>query len=48
MASEKFHPLTVREYAQREGITLQTVYKRIWQGQVQAQKRYGRWLILVQ
>ena len=38
-------PLTVRQYATREGITLGTVYRRIWEGQVNATQLYGRWLI---
>ena len=38
-------PMTVREYAAREGITLGTVYRRIWEGQVNATQVYGRWLI---
>jgi hypothetical protein len=37
--------LTVREYATKEGITLGAVYKRIWQGQLNATQLYGRWLI---
>lgn len=45
MVSRKLKLLTVRQYAQREGITLQTAYRRIWQRQVPARRRYGRWLI---
>ncbi len=37
--------LTVREYAAREGITLGTAYRRIWEGQIKAEQFYGRWLI---
>jgi hypothetical protein len=37
--------LTVREYAAKEGITLGTAYRRIWEGQVKAEQFYGRWLI---
>ncbi len=37
--------LTVREYARQEGISLQTVYRRLWQGEIQAQQFLGRWLI---
>ncbi len=38
--------LTVREYAAREGITLGTAYRRIWEGSVKAEQFLGRWLIL--
>jgi hypothetical protein len=38
-------PLTVREYAMKEGVTLGTAYRRIWEGQVAARQVYGRWLI---
>jgi hypothetical protein len=37
--------LTVREYARQEGITIQTAYRRIWDGQVKAKQILGRWLI---
>jgi hypothetical protein len=37
--------LTVREYAAREGITLGTAYRRIWERQIKAEQFYGRWLI---
>ncbi len=37
--------MTVREYAAKEGITLGTAYRRIWEGQVKAEQLYGRWLI---
>lgn len=37
--------LTVREYARQEGITIQAVYHRIWDGRVIARQIYGRWLI---
>jgi hypothetical protein len=37
--------LTVREYAAKEGITLGTAYRRIWEGQITAEQFYGRWLI---
>lgn len=39
------HQLTVREYARQEGITIQTAYRRIWDGQVSATQYLGRWLI---
>jgi hypothetical protein len=37
--------LTPRQYAEREGITLQTTYQRIWQRKVEAQKVLDRWII---
>jgi hypothetical protein len=37
--------MTIREYARAEGITLGTAYRRVWQGQVEAEQVYGRWLI---
>ena len=37
--------LTVREYARQEGITIQTAYRRIWDGQVNARQILGRWLV---
>jgi hypothetical protein len=37
--------MTVREYAAKEGITIGTAYRRIWEGQVKAEQFYGRWLI---
>ncbi len=37
--------LTVREYAAKEGITLGTAYRRIWEGSVKAEQFLGRWLI---
>jgi len=46
MPNEKPEPLTVREYARQQRISLQTAYRRIWQGQVSAQQFYGRWLIM--
>ena len=45
LAKRKLMVLTVREYARRHGITIQTTYRRIWQGQIQARRMYGRWLI---
>lgn len=38
--------MTVREYALKEGITLGTAYRRIWEGSVKAEQLLGRWLIL--
>jgi hypothetical protein len=38
-------PLTLREYASRERITLGTAYRRIWEGKVHATQVFGRWLI---
>jgi hypothetical protein len=37
--------MTVREYAAKEGVTLGTAYRRIWEGQIKAEQFYGRWLI---
>lgn len=37
--------LTLSEYAREQGVTLQTCYRRVWQGQVRAEKVLGRWLI---
>ena len=37
--------LTVREYARQQGITIQTAYRRIWDGQVKATQILGRWLV---
>ncbi len=37
--------LTVREYARQEDITIQTAYRRIWDGKVSATQYLGRWLI---
>jgi len=45
LATRKSNTLTVREYARKNGITLQSVYRRIWQKQIKARRIYGRWLI---
>jgi hypothetical protein len=37
--------LTVREYARREGITIQSAYRRIWDDKVEAKQILGRWLV---
>ena len=37
--------LTVRDYARSQGVTIQTAYRRIWDGRVPARQIYGRWLI---
>lgn len=37
--------LSVREYANQEGITICTAYRRVWQGQVPAEQILGRWFI---
>jgi hypothetical protein len=37
--------MTLREYAQQEGITIGTAYARIWNGKVQAKRVDGRWQI---
>ena len=41
------HKLTLREYAQQKGVTLQTVYQKLWAGRLAAEKVDGRWLIAV-
>jgi hypothetical protein len=40
--------LTVRDYARSLGITIQTVYRRIWDGRVSARQICGRWLITLE
>jgi len=37
--------LTVREYARKEGITIQAVYRRLWEGRVKGKQFLGRWLV---
>jgi hypothetical protein len=37
--------LTLREYAARERISMQTAYRRIWESRISARQVYGRWLI---
>lgn len=37
--------LSVREFALREGLSLGSVYRRLWQGQLNATKVDGRWVI---
>jgi hypothetical protein len=44
-AAESDRQLTVREYAKEEGITIQTVYRRLWEGRIKARQVMGRWLI---
>jgi len=38
--------MSVRSYAIKEGVSLGTVYRRLWEGRIDATKRDGRWLIL--
>lgn len=38
--------ITVRDYARKEGITLGTAYRRLWEGQINATKLLGRWVIV--
>jgi hypothetical protein len=38
--------ISIREYAIREGISLGTAYRRVWEGRASAAKRDGRWGIL--
>jgi hypothetical protein len=45
MSDGETKEMTLREYAAREKITLQTAYRRIWDGRVNARQLYGRWLI---
>ena len=45
MPETQAEELTLREYAAREKISLQTAYRRIWEGRVAARQFYGRWLI---
>jgi hypothetical protein len=37
--------ISLREYAAKEGISLGTAYRRLWEGRVSATKCDGRWLI---
>lgn len=37
--------ITVRDYARKEGITIGTAYRRLWEGQVRAIKVLGRWVV---
>lgn len=39
--------LSVRDYALQRGLTLHTVYMKLWGGQLQGVKRDGRWQILL-
>jgi hypothetical protein len=39
--------LTVKEYAQKEGICLAAAYKRIAKGNVKSQNKFGKVLIQV-
>ena len=38
--------ISLRDYAAKEGISLGTAYRRLWEGRVSATKCDGRWLIL--
>jgi hypothetical protein len=40
--------LTLREYALRKGVTLQTVYQKLWAGRLKAEKVDGKWLIEIE
>jgi hypothetical protein len=41
--------ISPREYAQREGVSLQTAYLRCWRGQVPCRQVLGRyWVIFVE
>jgi len=37
--------ISPREYAAREGCSLQTAYLRCWRGQVPCKQLLGRWVI---
>lgn len=39
--------LTVKEYAQKEGISLQCAYRHLWEGRITRRKFLDRWLISV-
>jgi len=38
--------MSVREYAIRNGKTIGTIYRQVWEGRIGAEKIDGRWLIL--
>jgi len=38
--------ITIRDYARKEGITIGTAYRRVWEGHVRATKVFGRWVIV--
>lgn len=38
--------LSVREFALKEKLSLGSVYRRLWQGQLNARKEDGRWVIV--
>jgi hypothetical protein len=44
MSNARTKSLTVREYTRQHGITLQTAYRRVWDGRVNVRRVYGRWL----
>jgi hypothetical protein len=49
MAKPKtIHTLTVRQYAALAGITIESVYRRLWNGRVAAKKISGRWYITLE
>jgi hypothetical protein len=39
--------ISVRDYARQMGVTLHTVYMKLWAGQLKGVKIYGRWQIRV-
>ena len=45
MSNAKTESLAAREDARRQGITLQTAYRGVWDGRVNAWLVYCRWLI---
>jgi predicted DNA-binding transcriptional regulator AlpA len=39
--------LTVRQYAEKTGLSLMTAYQHVWDGKVPAKQYLGRWLIFL-
>lgn len=39
--------ISVRDYARQMGVTMHTVYMKLWGGQLKGVKLYGRWQIIV-
>lgn len=40
--------ISVRDYARQHGVTLHTVYMKLWGGQLKGVKTHGRWEISVE
>ena len=45
MKSTDINGLSVREYARARGMSLQMVYRQLWEGKLQATQILGRWVI---